>query len=135
MGRRLLGAVAWLCLTIAGISVAMLLLAFLLQRVPAPAFTDVAALGLAAAVLALIGLTLLRRVQVGRTESPRMRLSATQWLPLALLIGFTFGALTVGYSLHVHIPVTQAVGGGLLSALVVFAASSLGFSRPQNTFF
>lgn len=38
-------------------------------------------------------------------------------------------------SLQAHIPVTQAVSGGLLSALVVFAASSLGFSRPQNTFF
>lgn len=78
MGSRLLCAVAWLCLTIAGISIAMLLLAFLLQRVPASAFTDVAALGLVAAVLALIGFALLRRVQVGRTESPRMRLSATQ---------------------------------------------------------
>jgi hypothetical protein len=135
MGSRLLGAVAWLCLTIAGISIAMLLLALLLQRVPASAFTDVAALGLVAAVLALIGFALLRRVQVGRTESPRMRLSATQWLPLALLMGFTFGALTVGYSLQVHVPVTQALGGGLLSAIVVFAASSLGFSRRLNAFF
>jgi hypothetical protein len=103
-GRRLLSAVAWLCLTIACISIAMLLLAFLLQRVPAPAFTDVAALGLVAAVLSLIGFVLLRRVQVGRTESPRIRVSAMQWLPLALLMGLTFGALAVGYSLQAHAP-------------------------------
>ncbi|HEV2028477.1 MAG TPA: hypothetical protein VGS16_08080 [Candidatus Dormibacteraeota bacterium] len=135
MGRRLVGAVAWLCLTIAGITIAMFLLSFLLRPVPAPAFTDVAALGLVAAVLALIGFALLRRVQVGRTESPRLRLSATQWLPLALLMGFMFGALTVAYSLQVHVPVTQAFGGGLLSAIVVFAATSLGFSRPKNAFF
>jgi hypothetical protein len=64
-----------------------------------------------------------------------MRLYATQWLPLALLVGFMFGAFTVGYSLHEHVPVTQAIGGGLLAAIVVFAASSLGFSRPRNTFF
>ena len=113
----------------------MLLLAFLLQRVPAPAFTDVAALGLVAPVLALIGFVLLRRVQVGRTGSPRIRLSYMQWLPPALLMGLTFGALTVGYFLQAHVTVMQALGGGLLSAIVVFAASSLGFSRPQNTLF
>ncbi|HEV2033257.1 MAG TPA: hypothetical protein VGU71_03510 [Candidatus Dormibacteraeota bacterium] len=135
MGRRLLGAVAWLCLTIAGISIAMLLLAFLLQRIPAPALMDVAALGLVAAVIALIGFAFLRRVQVGRTESPGMRLSATQWLPLALLMGLTFGALAAGYSLQVHVPVRLALGGGVLSAIVVFAAASLGFSRPQISFF
>jgi hypothetical protein len=131
---RLLGAVAWLCLTLASIPIAMLLVTFLVRPVPAPAFRDVAALGLVAAWLAMIGFALLRRVQVGRTESPRLRLSATQWLPPALLMGITFGALTVGFFLQVHYPVTQVLGGGLSAAVVVFAAASLGFSRPQNTF-
>jgi hypothetical protein len=133
---RLLGAIGWLCLTIAAISFAMLLFTFVLQPVRAPAFRDVVALGLVAAVLGVIGFALLRRVQVGRTESPRLRLSAKQWLPLALFMGISFGALTAGFdSLYDHVAVSQALGGGLLAAIVVFAATSLGFSRPQKTLF
>lgn len=103
---------------------------FLSQPVPA---RDVAALGLIAAVLAPIGFALLRRVRFGRTES-RPAVSAAQWLPAALLMGLTFGALTVGYFLYEHVPASQASGAGLLAAIVVFATSSLGFSRPPNTF-
>src|ERR1700674_380429 len=130
---NLLGAFAWLCLTIAAILLGMLLLTFLSQPVPA---RDVAGLGLAAAALGLIGFASLRRVQPARTESPQLGLRGKRWLAPALLGGLTAGVLTEGYDfLQVHSPVSQAIGGGLLAALVVFAAASWGFSRPQNTLF
>jgi hypothetical protein len=49
-------------------------------------------------------------------------------------MGSTFGVLTAGYDfIQVHGSAPQALGGGLVAAIIVFAAAGLGFSRPQNT--
>ncbi len=131
IGRRLLGALGWLCLTLAAICVLFLAMTVVLPPNSAPALRTVAALGLVASALGPVGLALLQRTTKATTESAPAP-SMTQWLPAAFLAGLIFGTLIAIYFIVIQAPLVQALWVGLMAGIVVFSASCLGFSRPPK---